>query len=339
MTITVYPADAVSGAPSYTGRKLRQAMSALAAGATAARPLGGLSGVRPGSGVVGSATSTTWTITPHAGQLDLQAAAEASVYQYAIDANATGAVTAADASNPRVDIVYLTLNDPAEGDGSATPGVIPGYLAGTPAATPAAPATPARSVVLFTIAVPKAGGGSPTVTMAAPEVGGAGAPIGVRSQAQRDALFPTPYVGLRVLRLDLQGVIETHTGTLWAGTWQTFAPVLYSDPAGAKTAIGTTVGYARYRYMDAHTVHAQVNCARQAGSTVPSLGVSLPVTAAFRSLNCGTLVVSGSSAPAGQSLRAYMSPDQTMLIPTAFTNGFLAVDPLQSVSYDVTYEV
>lgn len=138
MTITVYPADAVSGAPSYTGRKLRQTGSALAAGAKASRPLGGLSGVRPGSGVVGSATSTVWTITPHAGQLDLQAAAEASVYLYSIDANTTGTMAAADANNPRVDIVYLTLNDPAEGDGSLTPGVVPGYLAGTAAASPVA---------------------------------------------------------------------------------------------------------------------------------------------------------------------------------------------------------
>jgi hypothetical protein len=216
MTITVYPADAVAGAPSYTGRELRQAMSALAAGATAARPLGGLSGVRPGSGVVGSATSTTWTVKPHAGQLDLQAAAEASVYHYAIDADTTGSVTAADASNPRVDIVYLTLNDPAEGDGSSAPAVIPGYLAGTPAATPAAPAAPARSMVLFTIAVPKAGGGSPTVSMACLEVGGAGSPIGVRDFIQRDAAITAPYAGLEVRWLGAgDGFRERHNGTTW----------------------------------------------------------------------------------------------------------------------------
>ena len=213
MTNTVYPVDAVSNAPAFTGRKLRQATAALAAGATAARPLGGFSGVRPGSGTVGSATSTTWTVTPHAGQLDLQAAAEAGVYLYAIDANVTGAVTAADANNPRVDIVYLTLNDPAEGDGSTAPGVVAGYLAGSPAASPVAPATPARSMVLYTIAVPKAGGGSPTVTMAAMEVGAAGSPVGVRSKAQRDALTTT--AGLQVKRLDAAARIETFDGTGW----------------------------------------------------------------------------------------------------------------------------
>lgn len=215
MTITVWPADAVAGAPSYTGRKLRQALGVLTSGATPSRPLGAFSGVRPGSGTVGSATSTVWTVTPHAGVLELEAAAEAGAYLYAIDANVTGSMTAADASNPRVDIVYVTLNDPAEGDGSSVPGVTVGYTAGTPAASPVAPAPPVRSMALFAISVPKVGGGSPTVTMTALEVGAAGSPVGVRSQAQRDSL--PLYAGLRVRRMDARDWPQRYDGSAWVG--------------------------------------------------------------------------------------------------------------------------
>lgn len=208
MAITVFPVD---NAPQYTGRHLRQPMSVLTGGGTPSRPLGGFSAIRQGSGTVVTATSTTWAITPHSGQLDLEASAQASVYLYAVeDSSNTGSVTAADASNARVDIVYLTLNDPTESDGSTTPALVPGYTAGQPG-TGNPPATPARSMVLATINVPKVGGGSPTVTMVAPEVS-AGGRLSVRSQAQRDAL--TAIEGLQVYRLDTHRV-ETYNGTVW----------------------------------------------------------------------------------------------------------------------------
>lgn len=170
MVLRIWPADAVAGAPSNTGRSLRQAlMSLIGAGVTAARPLGGRSGVRPGtpSSTV-TATATVWTVKPHAGMLDVQAAAEASPYSYAVDANVTGAVTAANATNPRIDLVYVQLADPAEGDGTAAPGISILYLAGVAAASPVAPALPARSMALARLNVPKTGGGAPSVSWIAP---------------------------------------------------------------------------------------------------------------------------------------------------------------------------
>jgi hypothetical protein len=121
--------------------------------------------------------------------------------------------------------------------------------------------------------------------------------------------------------------------------WQDYNPVLYNDPIGTKTAISATKNYARWRYLDAHTVEAQVSISRVAGSTVSSLGVSLPVTAAFRSLNCGTLTIQGSTAPTAQSGIAVMSGDRTMLIPSAYTNGYLAVDPNMEIRFSIRYEV
>lgn len=192
MAISSWPIDAVSGSPTYSGRRLRQTTNApMLAGATATRPLGSASGVRPGTSTTTvTATSTTWTCGPLAGVIDGEAAAEAGPYTFASDSNVTGSVTAADQSNPRVDIVYVQVSDPAEADGSSTPGVRILYLAGTAAATPAAPATPARSFVLARINVPKSGGGSPTVTWVAPAVVAAGGIVPAVTSFQMSALTP-----------------------------------------------------------------------------------------------------------------------------------------------------
>jgi hypothetical protein len=186
----VWPIDAVGGAPAYSGRSLRQSLMApLAAGATSTRPFGTRSGVRPGTPAsTVSATSTTWTVRPHAGLLDLEAAAEAGVYGYALDLT-TGTVTAADSNNPRIDILYVQLDDPAEADGSTTPNVTARYLAGSPAATPSAPEPPvSRALVLGTINVPKLGGGAPTTTFTAPLAVAAGGITPVRNIADRATL-------------------------------------------------------------------------------------------------------------------------------------------------------
>ena len=227
MTNTVWPVNAVTGAPSYSGKMLRQTMAAAYAGATAARPLGARSGVRPGTPTsTVTATSTVWTVNPHAGILDLQTSAAAGPYAYAIDAAVTGAVTAANATNPRKDIVYVKLDDPAEGDGSSVPAVTPLYLAGTAAAVPVAPATPARSMVLGVVNVPVSGGGSPTVQWTAPYLASAGGTVIVWSQTERDAL--EAYDGLEVYRLD------THRAERYNnGTWHTeqFIDAGYSGAA------------------------------------------------------------------------------------------------------------
>jgi len=215
MAIVVYPVDAVTGAPSYTGRLARQTMSPLLAGATAARPLGARSGVRPGtSATTVTATSTTWTMDLHAGILDLETSGLVGPYAYAVNTAQTGAVTAADATRPRIDLVWVRLDDPAESDGSAVPAVVAGYTAGAPLASPVAPATPARCMVLVTIQVPMSGGGSPTVIWVAPYTVAAGAPTPVWSQADRDAKFPTPYDGLEVYRLDLH-TKEFYNSAAW----------------------------------------------------------------------------------------------------------------------------
>jgi hypothetical protein len=123
------------------------------------------------------------------------------------------------------------------------------------------------------------------------------------------------------------------------GAWQDFSPTLYSNMIGTPAVISSALTYARYRYLDTHTVQAQVAISRVTGATVTTgLGVSLPVAAAFRSLNCGTLIVADASVT-GQSGVAFMSADATKLIPAALDSSYLDVAPSTSIRYSVTYEV
>jgi hypothetical protein len=207
LTISVWPVDAVNGAPQYSGRKLRQTTNApFLSGASSSRPLGARSGVRPGtpSSTV-TATSTTVTVGAFAGVIDGEAAGEAGPYTFSSDSAVTftsstsDVFPAANASNPRLDIVYVQVSDPAEGDGSTVPGVAVRYLAGSPAGSPTAPATPARSFVVAQVNVPKAGGGTPTVSFTSPIAVAAGGVVPVQSITELNALPGTAgmYADLR----------------------------------------------------------------------------------------------------------------------------------------------
>lgn len=73
------------------------------------------------------------------------------VYTVYNDASAVATITTADATNPRIDRVCLTVNDSAYT--GAVNNVAINVVAGTPAGSPTAPATPANSISLATIAV------------------------------------------------------------------------------------------------------------------------------------------------------------------------------------------
>jgi hypothetical protein len=151
---------------------LRETLSVLLPGATAASPFAVASGVRQGTSTTTvTTTSTTWTMGLHAGVLNLESAVESGPYCYAVNTAQTGSVNAAHATLPRVDIVWVRLDDPAEGDGSSVPAVVAGYTAGTANASPVAPATPARCMVLAQLNVPASGGGAPTAVWKAPQIG------------------------------------------------------------------------------------------------------------------------------------------------------------------------
>jgi len=177
----VWPADAVSSTPTYTGRMLRNTQAPFLAGATPSRPLGAISGVRPGTppSTVVATSAVLYTVSPFAGIIDLETAAIAGPYAFAFNQNVTGAITPANGANPRVDAVYVQISDSAESDGTpitTPPSIKVDYLAGTvnSSGTLVIAAVPPRSFVIANINVPISGGGSPTVTWVAPYAASAG---------------------------------------------------------------------------------------------------------------------------------------------------------------------
>jgi hypothetical protein len=98
-----------------------------------------------------------------AGWADILGTTQSNMGVYTVynDAAVTGTITAADPTNPRIDRVCLTVNDSAY-TGSIN-NVVVNVVAGTPAGSPTAPATPANSISLATVAV---AAGATTITNA-----------------------------------------------------------------------------------------------------------------------------------------------------------------------------
>ena len=250
MAVVAQPIDASSGVPAYSAQQSRQAFSAHLGGATGARPLGAFSGVRPGTPTttvsLSGAGSTTWTVGAHSGVLDTQTPVAAAPYEYACDGADTGTLTAADATNPRIDVIWVAVNDTVQ-DGSGLRGGLVGYTAGTPAGTPAVPSpSNPRGMVLAQVNVPKAGTGSPTVTWVAPYCVATG---GVRNWTTAAGLQASAgaFDGQLAWAMDTHQLFEwSATGSAWAvladpsdrTAWTNYVPVWTSE-SGGTTAIGT----------------------------------------------------------------------------------------------------
>jgi hypothetical protein len=197
----------------YDAAKLRRTalMGVMAAGGT----LTGRSGVRPGDGGLTVSLAGS-TINVSSGVCTIYQSAR-GVYRagLASSSNTTpSTLTAAHATLPRLDLVYLRVYDDAV-DSSGLFGGDLIYLAGTPSASPVAP-TPAGTQIympLATITVPQVGGGSASVSTAVRPV--TVAPGGILPAVLAPA---SPYVGQ-----------AWHDGTdlkLWSGsTWDVYQKV------------------------------------------------------------------------------------------------------------------
>lgn len=213
MTITALPMDATAGLPTYSALNERQADAAVYGAPTGV--FSSRSGWRPGTpSNVATVTSSAWTLNPCSAMISPAASLYQGTYGWATDAAVTGGVTAADATNPRLDILYIQVSDSSAGDGSGALSAPVLYLAGSAAATPVAPGLPPRSFLVGTIPVPKSGGGSPTFILNQTFFVAAGAPVPVWSKAERDAF--TPYASFAVTRMDATGTpIQIYDGANW----------------------------------------------------------------------------------------------------------------------------
>lgn len=75
------------------------------------------------------------------------------IYQCTNDAPFTATIAAADPTNPRIDLICITIQDAYYAHGMVLNTVAFNVVAGTPAVTPAVPATPDNSIVLAQVAV------------------------------------------------------------------------------------------------------------------------------------------------------------------------------------------
>lgn len=207
MTAICLPIDAVAGSPAFPAAEHRVAMSALMAGRTD-RPLGAVSGVRPGSEPTVTATSSQATVTPFVAIVDPGTALTVGPYLVAFTDNTVVDIDPADSVNPRVDRLDVQVPDDPAGASPLAPVIV--YTAGVPGSL-VAPAAPARSMPLATIGVPKSGGGAPVVVTAYPHAAAAGGVLPVSDET----VYPAnPYVGQVVYNI-ATGEIRRWTGTDW----------------------------------------------------------------------------------------------------------------------------
>lgn len=169
---------------------------------------GAVGGIRPGDpGLAVSLSGTTITVTAgvavcyHSG---------VGTYRASFPSSTTLTLTAANATNPRVDLVYLRVWDNAvDGTGLFKADIV--YLAGTPAVSPVAPSPGATEIytALATISVPKSGGGSPSVSSAARTI--TVAPGGIAPSSSATGTYAGQYRDTGVPA----GTLQRFNGTSW----------------------------------------------------------------------------------------------------------------------------
>lgn len=169
---------------------------------------GAVGGIRPGdTGLAVSVAGTTITVTAGVAALFYPAF---GLYRACASSSSTLTVSAADPTNPRVDLVYLRVWDNAV-DGAGLSKADVQYQAGTPAVSPVAP-TPTAPMIyipLATIAVPKVGGGSASVSSAVRPV--TVAPGGISPSASAAGTYAGQYRDTGVAA----GTLQRFNGTVW----------------------------------------------------------------------------------------------------------------------------
>lgn len=236
MTATGFLLDNVSN----TGQSVRQALSALLPGGRSGRGLGSVSGVRPGGPGVVSVSGSTWTVAPVSGVLDVASSGVNGPVLWAITAQESGTIPAADATYSRNDLLSVQVDDPTTGDGTSAPAVRLVYATGTPSASPADPASPPRSLKLCRLVVPKAGGGTAAVSWLAPVVSGGG--LWFPTTAARDAALTAPTAGMRCETGTGSSLSSwLHDGASWQRVWMAGNPPRLEQGSGS-TALTSGAG-------------------------------------------------------------------------------------------------
>jgi hypothetical protein len=252
--------------------------------------------------------------------IDPAATTHQGMYGWSSDSNITGAVTAADATYARKDIVYVQVNDSSAGDGSGALNASVLYLAGVASASPTAPDLPARSFLIGTLNVPIAGGGSPTVTPNPAKYVAAGGVLPVATDAEALALVQTP--GLTVSYLD--GLTATSNGIIFVERTES---VMLTPPDTGWTVVGGLVKTRTHGGLTQVTITARV--------TRTVSGGSFPIGPGFATL-LTSFIPSGWRPAVVTDVRTVVNDGaasgQTEPIVRIGTDGTVAMRPAQGYS-------
>lgn len=290
------PAWLNSSSVSYPAEndRLSEAASLAPGGAT----LSARTGVFPATGTsltVAAQSTPDMSVQVQAGQCAIQGTATTTqgVYICTSDATQTLAIAAANATNPRIDIVCVTVED-AQYAGSNNDAILQ-VITGVPAATPAAPVTPANSIVLAQISVAANATSivNGNITDKRTFTVARGGTIPCLSTARPS----NPYAGMSIFETDTK-LVARYDGTAWT---------YVSPPAVARTNItsfsnswtANTNQPAAYRGVDGrvHLEGSIVSGTTTGGTIIATLPVAVPYPAANRAYVCPVTNTGYGSAP------------------------------------------
>lgn len=168
--------------------------------------------------VTGTSATGTMTVSVGAHHWVTSRGTADGVYLGALEAAATANIAAAPGANSRIDVVYVKQNDSGSTvSPDADTAFAAGVQTGTAAVSPTKPSIPVGALEIATVTVAagatSTNGAGVTIVNTAPLTSTRGAPVWVRTQAERDAL--TAYNGLSVKRIDLGGVEQQRISGAW----------------------------------------------------------------------------------------------------------------------------
>ncbi|ATE85051.1 hypothetical protein SEA_CELESTE_23 [Streptomyces phage Celeste] len=120
--------------------------------------------------------------------------------------------------------------------------------------------------------------------------------------------------------------------------WTAFTPQVFSSD-NLTTPVSSTpgAGACRWKYLDRTTILA--HCEVTINAATNGVHITLPVTAAYRQNNCGTLMLYGTGTPTDQCGMAFMSAQLNHVIVTAATTGYRNAAAGNTARYTVIYEI
>lgn len=239
-------------------------------------------------------------------------------------------IAAADATNPRYDLIVARVRDAAYSGGTNTFAIE--SVTGTPAASPAEPAIPANSWVLARVSVVALDTTITTGDIVDRRTTGTGqfgraAAVGATITCTSTTRPTVPFQGMRIFETDTDQEL-VYTGSVWAviarlGAWTTFAPVL-----GQPGSVAYTNTYCRYQKIGRMVTMTAFLTVTGTGTAATKVTVSLPFTAVQAgNVEVGSGSILDANIPATLPGRVILDSATTAAMgpSNATTGGYLGV--------------